>query len=268
MKDKSYGVTLQTVLNTEVDKHIEEIQITGFSLLEKVLTYVELSECRKKIDAVYKIQKERFGEDKLNLINEKNLARCLLAYDEYFLKIATNKKVLEIVESVLGNYYILHLQNGIINSANEEHHQSSWHRDLPYQNFVISKPIAINAMFCIDDFTIESGSTFVLPHSHRVESIPSEQYVNKHAVQLIAKAGSVVMFDSMLFHKAGYNSGNFTRRAINNVYVAPILKQQISLPDILQGKYSDDDFLAKFLGYHSSTPASDVDWRNKKLSKK
>ena len=155
----------------------------------------------------------------------------------------------------------------VINKPNEEHHQSSWHRDLPYQNFVISKPLAIGALFCIDDFTSESGATFVLPHSHKVESIPSSQFVEKFSKQVIAKAGSVILFDAMLFHKAGYNSANFTRRAINNVYVVPILKQQIDLPAALNGKYSENPFLSKFLGYSSNTPASDIEWRNNKLNR-
>ncbi|PJJ10954.1 ectoine hydroxylase-related dioxygenase (phytanoyl-CoA dioxygenase family) [Flavobacterium sp. 1] len=265
--EKSYGVNNQTELNNLVDSHLEELQINGFSLLENVLDFQELSECRIRLDAVYEKQKEEFGEEKLKMINEQNLVRCPLVYDEYFLNLAINKKILEVVEKVIGNYFILHLQNGIINTENEEHHQSSWHRDLPYQNFVISKPLAIGALYCIDDFTNESGGTFVLPHSHRVESIPSSQYVEKYSKQIIAKAGSVILFDSMLFHRAGFNSSSFTRRAINNVYVVPILKQQINLYTALNGKYSEDEFLSKFLGYQSNTPSSDKEWRNNKFNR-
>ena len=267
MSDKSYGVTLQTYLNNELDGITEELRINGYSLLENVLPIEELIICREKLDTIYENQKIHFGEDNLIKIKEKNLARCLLVYDDYFLSLATNKRILDIIEKVLGNYFILHLQNGIINIPNEEHHQSSWHRDLPYQNFVISKPLSINALYCIDDFTIDSGSTFILPNSHREESVPSSQYIEKHSKQLIAKAGSVFLFDSMLFHKAGYNSSTFVRRAINNVYTAPILKQQINLPEYLQGKYSDDVFLSKFLGYQSNSALSDVEWREKRLKK-
>mgnify|MGYP003600249307 CR=1 FL=1 len=265
--EKSYGVNQQTKLNSLIDAHIEELQINGFSILNEVLTEQELIDCRVKLDNIYEIQKENFGEENLKKINENNLVRCPLVYDDFFLKIAANRNVLEVVVKIIGEYFILHLQNGIINKPNEEHHQSSWHRDLPYQNFVISKPLAIGALFCIDDFTDESGATFVLPHSHRVESIPSSHFVEKHSKQVLAKAGSVILFDAMLFHKAGYNSANFTRRAINNVYIAPILKQQIDLPAALKGKYSDNPFLAKFLGYNSNTPSSDMEWRNNKLNK-
>ena len=39
------------------------------------------------------------------------------------------------------------------------HHQSAFHRDLPYQHFTSSRPIAINALFCADEFTNENGAT-------------------------------------------------------------------------------------------------------------
>jgi ectoine hydroxylase-related dioxygenase (phytanoyl-CoA dioxygenase family) len=265
--EKSYGVNQQNQIESPVDLHIEEMQINGFTVLNSVLSKQELNDCILRLDKIYEIQKNNFGENNLIKINENNTVRCPLVYDEFFLNLAINKRVLQIVERLIGEYYILHLQNGIINKPNEEHHQSSWHRDLPYQNFVISKPLAIGALFCIDDFTKESGATFVLPHSHRVEAIPSTQFIENFSKQVIAKAGSVIIFDSMLFHKAGYNSANFTRRAINNVYVVPILKQQINLQTALNGKYSDNEFLSKFLGYHSNIPENDVDWRNKRLKR-
>jgi ectoine hydroxylase-related dioxygenase (phytanoyl-CoA dioxygenase family) len=263
--EKSYGVNQQTKHNNLVDRHLEELQINGFSILDEVLNAKELNDCRFKLDNIYKIQKDNFGEENLKKIGEKNTVRCPLIYDDFFLNIATNIDVLDIVKKILGDYFILHLQNGIINEAKEEHHQSSWHRDLPYQNFVISKPLAIGALFCIDDFTTQSGATIVLPHSHKVESIPSIEFIEKYSKQIEAKAGSVILFDSMLFHKAGYNSANFTRRAINNVYVVPILKQQINLFRALNGKYSDNPFLSRFLGYDSNSPSSDFEWRTIKI---
>lgn len=264
---RSYGVNQQNKLGSKIDEIQEELQINGYTVLENILDQTELEEVRLRLDAVYEKQVNDFGLENLEKIKEKNTVRSPLVYDDYFLKIAITPKILEIIESILGNYYILHLQNGIINKPDEMHHQTLWHRDLPYQNFVISKPLAIGALFCIDDFTETSGGTFVLPHSHRIEKIPSNEYIVKYEKQLSAKAGSVIVFDSMLFHRAGYNSANFTRRAINNIYSVPILKQQINLVKALNGKFSNDPLLSKFLGYSSNTPDTDLDWRKEKLSR-
>lgn len=267
MKEKFYGQLNQIETNTNIDLYLEEIMTNGFTIIENVLSEEELVLYRSKIDQTYKIQEEEFGLDNLSKIKEKNLCRMPLKYDDYFINIATNKIVLSIVEKILGKFYILNLQNAIINTPNEEHHQSSWHRDLPYQNYVISKPLSINALFCIDDFNEETGGTIVVPYTHKTEVLPSDKYIDKHAVVANAKAGSVIVFDSMLFHKAGYNSSNIIRRAVNHQYQIPLLKQFYDFPKALSGKFSDDLFLSQLLGYTSQVPLDDVEWRNSRIDR-
>lgn len=267
MKENFYGKLSQVECNSDIDLYVEEIRNDGFTIIENILSEDELKNYRKKIDEVYKTQEDEFGLEKLTSIKEKNMCRMPLKYDDYFINIATNKIVLEVVERFLGEFYILNLQNAIINNPNEEHHQSSWHRDLPYQNYVISNPLSINALFCIDDFSVETGGTVVVPYTHKTEILPSDRYIKKHAVTAVAKAGSVIVFDSMLFHKAGYNSSNIIRRAVNHQYQIPLLKQFYDFPKALDGKFSDDEFLAQLLGYTSQVPLDDVTWRNGRTKK-
>jgi ectoine hydroxylase-related dioxygenase (phytanoyl-CoA dioxygenase family) len=160
------------------------------------------------------------------------------------------------------------LQNGIINMPGEEHHQSSWHRDFPYQNWVSTEAIGCNVFYCLDDFSEETGGTFLLPFSHKMTHMPSVPYLEKHCIQINAKAGSAVLFDSMLFHKAGYNrSKTQIRRGVNHVYAKAIVRQQINLPEMLKGKYSEDPYLNMLLGYDAQTSLSVVDFRNRRIKK-
>ena len=267
MNQKSYGVHQQRLVTSELEKHLEEISILGYTVLENILPGEDLVTCRKKLDELLTVQEKETGKEELKKISELNLVRCPLAYDDYFLKPAVHEKVLEVIRNTVGNYFVLHLQNGIINMPNEEHHQSSWHRDLPHQDFVISKPLAVSALYCIDDFSAQTGGTFLLPYSHKLDQMPSASFIEKNAVQVNAKAGSVLVFDAMMFHKAGYNSSKQIRRGINHVYVSGILKQQINLPEFLKGKFKDDKFLSVFLGYESETPKSVSGWRQKKIEK-
>lgn len=265
---QSYGITEQQTGGSAQDLQLEELTIRGYTVVPDVLSSAQLDAARERLDSVYKSQANEFGEDRLKSIKEKDMARCPLAYDEFFLTdIATNEKILSLVKRRIGDYVILHLQNGIINRPNQPHHQSSWHRDLPYQNFVISKPLAVGALFCLDPFTPETGCTEVLPFTHREDKMPSLQYVEANKVPAVAEPGSVIVFDAMLFHRAGYNSSKIIRRGVNNVYVAPILKQQIDLPRALKGKYSDDPVLARFLGYESEVAESPMEWRNGRLKR-
>src|SRR2546423_5436266 len=152
-----------------------------------------------------------------------------------------NAKVFAILERLLGDYFTLLQQNAITNLPGKDNYQTAWHRDLIYQHFIPSRPIAISALLCIDDFSERNGGTYVLPASHKVEKFPSPEFVRKHEHGIEARAGSAIVFDSMLFHRGGMNSSSSARRGLNHLYSLPFIKQQISLPQLLGGKYSDDD---------------------------
>lgn len=265
---KFYGIKEYNTLTSDADSHVEEIKLQGYTVFENLLEEPELQAIRSKINQIYQIQIDEVGgENRLKQINDAYVVRCLLAYDEYFLGLAANSKILHIVEALLGDYFTLTMQNGIINRPDVENYQSSWHRDLNYQHFVSSRPLAVSALFCVDHFSTETGGTYVLPASHKAEVFPSREFVQRYEQPIQARAGSVLIFDSMLFHRAGHNTSTSVRRAINHVYSLPFIKQQISLPEALNGKYKDDPFLSRFLGYDSRPGNSVLQWRTEKFNK-
>ena len=98
-------------------------------------------------------------------------------YDDFFFELFYNDLFIDITEKIIVKNFHLHLQNGIINTPEELHHQSSWHRDMPYQEWIISRPLALNAFYCLTDFTDKNGATYVLPYSHKFVSFPSDNFV-------------------------------------------------------------------------------------------
>ena len=265
---KSYGINKSAQINTTEEFHLEEFYNLGYTVIENALSAEELSTLKTELDRVYQQQEAEFGKENLKKINEENLARIPLAYSEAYAQLAGRKDLVSYVEKILGSFFVLHLQNGIINMPGEEHHQSSWHRDLPYQNWTSSEPLACNLYYCLDEFNPETGATFLLPFSHQFDQAPSVQYMEKHAIQVSAPAGSVILFNSMLFHKAGYNrSANIIRRGINHVYVKPIIGQQIDMPAFLNGKYMDDEFLAMLFGYRTILSDSVNSYRKQRLDR-
>jgi len=263
---KSYGIRQSTQLQSDVDRYREEIVINGFTVVPGVLEGSELDEARKRIDAVYATQAaEVGGEGNLRKINDALVGRCLLAYDDYFLSFATNCKVHAVVGSLLGDYFTILQQNAVINAPTDKHYQTAWHRDLAYQHFVSSKPLAVSALFCIDDFSEVTGGTYVLPGSHKTEAFPSAEFIRAHEKTLNAKAGSVLVFDSMIYHRGGVNRSNGLRRGVNHLFGLPFIKQQISFPRSLRGKYKDDPTLSRFLGYDTEAAESVVQWRTNRL---
>lgn len=267
MKENFYGVAGQTKVDSDIDRYAEEIAVRGFTVISGVLPDADLPEWRKKIDTIYAKQEADFGHEALAAIQEVDVCRAPLLYDEDFLKLVAQPLVLDIVRRFLGDWHILNLQNAVVNRPHVPHHQSSWHRDLPHQNWVISKPLAINVLWIIDEFSDRTGGTHVLPFSHRAENLPSAAYIEANRAVVNAPAGSAVVFDAMLFHRAGANKSDMIRRAVNQLYTIPILKQQYDFPQALGARPHMDPAMARLLGYTSQVPLNDLVWRRARAEK-
>jgi ectoine hydroxylase-related dioxygenase (phytanoyl-CoA dioxygenase family) len=268
---KTFGIKEYNRSSSEIDLKVEELQIAGFTVLADVLSAETLALARGKLDEIYKLQLEEIGGfDNLKLIGDPYTAMCPLAYDELFLSLVTERRILDIVERLLGDYFIVMLQNGILNVPEVGDDQTSgyWHRDLGYQHFVSSRPIGLTAVHCLDDFNAVTGGTRVLPGSHRQEAFPSEEFLRRHEIGVEAPAGSVVLLDPMLYHRGGHNTSPNVRRGINTTYTIPLIKQQLNLPQALGGRYRDDPFLARLLGYESEVDPSVLAFRQRRLQRK
>lgn len=190
-----------------------------------------------------------------------------MAYDDTFVRLAAHPTVLALSRELVGDYIVLMQQNGVINPPKQEHTQLAYHRDLPYQHFTSSRPLSISVLFCIDPFTTETGATTMIPASHHVAAFPSDAALQAMDTQVIAEAGSFIVFDSMLFHRAGVNRSERPRRAVNQMYTIPLIAQQVSVPDALGDKYADDPELSPLFGYEVVPPRSVLEWRERRLSR-
>jgi ectoine hydroxylase-related dioxygenase (phytanoyl-CoA dioxygenase family) len=265
---KCHGVTEAHHNADDHDAAAEEIRNIGYTVIDSGFSPEELQAVRDRSEAVYARQvRECGGEDNLVRMKDASVARCVLSYDDHFVRLAAHPGLLGLLARLLGENFILLGQNAIINRADRQHDQLTWHRDLTYQHFVSSRPLAISALYCVDDFAERTGATVVLPASHKVEAFPSPQYVAKHQRCVEAKAGSIIVFDAMLYHRGGRNTSGRTRLGINHIFVLPLFKQQIDLPTALGGKFRDDLVLGRLLGYESATAASAYHWRKSKIER-
>lgn len=264
-----YGVHTQVQSGTALARAIEQIKLVGFAVVDGGYDPASLGRLSAAFERVLEsTQKLYGGREELERIDEHNTIRAPLAHDRLFLQLAMNANVLEVCRRLIGDYIILNQQNGIINPPNaQQYNQAAYHRDLPYQHFVSSRPLAINALFCLDPFTFQNGATLVVPASHKEEAFPSDSAVEALQTTVTAEAGCFLVLDAMLFHRGGVNQTSRARRAVNHLYTIPLMRQQIDLPSFLGPDYAEDKQTRRLLGYEVQTPRDVSAFYGARLSK-
>lgn len=246
---------------------LEEIAVRGYAALPDLLTGEEVERLNTVMDEIYARQcAEVGGEAALASMNDADIARCLLAYDDAYMALATHPTLTGLARAMLGDNVVLLMQNGVINRPDRRQFQTNWHRDLNYQHWVCTRPLAMSALVCLEDFNLETGGTAFLPGSHLVENFPSAGIVAKSEVTPELPAGSVIVFNSMTFHRAGVNRSGRIRRAVNHVIGAPVLAPQVDIPSMLGRDEPADPWLAGYLGYRWNPKADVAAWRRQRIA--
>lgn len=89
-----------------------------------------------------------------------------------------------------------------------------------------------NSIWLLDDFTEENGATRVVPGSHRFDDIPANALADPTAPHpderlLLAPAGTVVVFNSHLWHGGTRNATSAPRRAVHAYFTRRHRPQQL-----------------------------------------
>ncbi len=177
----------------------------------------------------------------------------VLSRSPVFIDLVEHPVVLRLMRSVLGWPMLLGNISGNITGPGGE--AGYLHAD---QIFVPqpwpADPQGANAAWCIDDFTVENGATRFVPGSHLLNRLPNESDY-RESMPMEAPAGSLVVFESRMWHQTGANTtANDRRAAIFGWYTRPIYRTQenwfLSLnPSVRQ--FASDELLV-LLGYRTT----------------
>ena len=165
------------------------------------------------------------------------------------------------LESYFAGKYILNSFGGNINQKNIISYANNIHRDI--RSFSGDLPLLLNTLVMLDDFTEDNGATYLMSGSHRTApTLPSESDFHAVAEQAVAKAGSVLVFNSNLWHRAGKNITNKPRRSITPMYCKPFMKQQYDYSRALgyDNLANASDWLKQVVGYNARIPAQLSEW--------
>lgn len=206
----------------------EAVATDGFAVIEGVLDAAFLAECRA---AMYRTQAAilaEIGRERLERARELGVLRLMLKFDPFFLRFLEVPALLAMVDATVSSTAVMHLQNGfILPSFGGDHprvFQNTYHQDFP--RLMNGYLASINVFFAIDEFTATNGATWVVPGSQQ-QPRPGDAEIEAKAVALTCPAGSMIVFDSTLWHAAGANTSGRDRLAINHQFTRSFFKQQI-----------------------------------------
>jgi len=213
-----------------LQRTLESLRHVGCAIVTNVLapSFVEATRA-----AMYRVREkigDDVGEERLKRAGELGVLRLMPKYDSHFLKFLEIPEVLSIVDSTVSETAIMHVQNGFILPAFPEGKvpsafQTTFHTDFPrvLNGYVAS----VNTLFAIDEFTEKNGSTLVVPGTHQKVPLPDREYLEKNCIATPCPSGSMLVFDSTLWHAAGANVSGTERVAINHQFTRSYIKQQI-----------------------------------------
>ena len=164
------------------------------------------------------------------------------------------------LDAFFGGPYILNTFGGVLNLPNDLSYVGRVHRDL--RSFSGDLPLMAQLLVMLDDFSEENGATFLLSGSHRMAEQPPDDVFFRDATRTIARAGSIVVFNSNLGHAAGQNRSTGPRRALTLAFTRPFMKQQMDYPRALgdASAASLSPVLRQVLGYNARVPTSLDEW--------
>ena len=177
-----------------------------------------------------------------------------------FLEFLEQPQHRESLERFFQGPYILNTFGGVLNLPNDVAYVGNVHRDL--RTFSGDLHLMAQLLVMIDEFTEENGATYLLGGSHRLHEKPSDEVFFRDAIRAVGAAGSIVMFNSNLWHAAGVNRSDRPRRALTLAFTRPFIKQQLDYPRALGYARRDalSPTLCQLLGYNARVPASLDEW--------
>lgn len=247
-------------MNTE---EINGLKNNGYVILRNIVTTDWISNLSKELDLSFIKHRKTQIINGNDIITDGVALHALLDSHVFieFLQYLIDKGIIEDLRThFFGSNCILNSFSGLDNLPNQPNFSAVVHRDLRF--YTHGLPIMVNCLLMIDDFTKENGGTYLLPHSHKTEGKPTDEYFFQNAIQVTGNSGDLLIFDSNVWHSSAPNKTNKGRKAIPITISRSFLKQLLDYPRAI-GYDKIDKFsyeLQQFLGYHSRVPASLDEW--------
>ena len=199
----------------------------GFLPLPGILGAGQLQAIRRRLAELSAAEGQRAGAEVHQEEGTDRLAD-LVNKDPVFDVCFTHPTILAAMAHVLGDFTLSSLNaRAALPGHGQQRLHADWGVAVTPGNYRVC-----NSIWLIDDFTQANGPTRVVPGSHRSAQLPREVMADPFGphpgeVKVLGEAGTVVIFNSHLWHGGTRNATDRPRRALHSYFCRRGLKQQL-----------------------------------------
>lgn len=240
---------------------VEELNLRGAATLGQVLTDEQVNWFKEDLSRKKQEDIDLFGRETLIANYSLETVQDLGRFAGKYYDLIANPAINEVVNNALNDKAVIHSYNAIIldgadKSAMVGH---GFHRDMPW---FPGCRTSIIVMIPLVDYSPENGSTRFVPGTHAFKDMPSIEFLEKHEVSAVGKAGEAFVVDSTTWHRAGDNKSGKPRPMIVIKYTLAPFKQQLefylSNPEIENA----DPLVKQRLGWNVRVPHNYIEGRD------
>jgi ectoine hydroxylase-related dioxygenase (phytanoyl-CoA dioxygenase family) len=240
----------------------DQLAETGYAVIEEAAP-IELFERLR--DAVVRVTDEHRarGVAPFDFGPNTSMVYRLLARDEAFLDAVLAPTILTVMEHLLGPGYVANATTGSML------HQGALPGPLHADNQFFPEPFppqvhVATAIWCLDDFNGDLGSTHLVPGSHVHRRQPRGAEGLDAAVAVEAPRGSIVVWTGETWHRSGGRSAPGTRIALHTAFSRPHIRRfEAYTPSEIESMVAYDERLTRIVGadlpYDITGDSPDVD---------
>lgn len=219
-----------------LEQHLMRLTMDGWTVVEDVIPADRVDAVRESVWAT--VTNHRRADAPTNI----GFLPAIINHDQSFADYLAAPPLMDLVRAALGPQVRISFTSAIVNEPGNA--RGDWHADWPYNQRnagCMSAPypdhlMHLTTLWMLSPFAAENGGTFVVSGSHRAPNNPTggygvgtlEPYPTE--TQATGHAGSVLVFDSRLWHATAPNSGSDPRVALAVRYAPWWLDTRVLMP--------------------------------------
>jgi len=221
-----------------IEPLIDDVRENGFCIVEDVVPQDHCVEIRESL--LETVERQRLSTAPKNV----GFVPSVINYNQSFAPYLTDSRLMQISTALLGQNLRISFTSVIVNEPGND--RGAWHADWPFNqknagHIAPPYPDAIfhlTTLWMISPFSEQNGGTLVVPGSHRQKNNPTDlnhevesNEVVPTEINVTGRAGSVLMFDSRLWHSTSPNLTNEPRVALAVRYAPWWLNLEVLRPE-------------------------------------